>query len=188
MTLFLMTLLGACYTPPSERKFSAEVQALLDAEPDNGEGRLYIAELADAIRKADRIVVTEHAYEYDGVDPYIDGKPEPKAHDIFVYSSKELTSSERASFMQKVSNLAPKTESAFAACIFEPRHTVTFYQAGKQTSALRICFHCGDIKWDGSRNTQPSSLLPALGKLIASIGMKEERDWRALALARIQRN
>ena len=147
---------------------------------DNGEGRLYIAELAEAIEKADRIVVTEHSIDDDILDVETQ-QQRPASYVPVIYVTKELTPTQRANFLDSVRSMPPKTQDAFTACIFEPHHTITFYHAGKPTSAINVCFQCGDIQWDGSRKTQPWSLVPTLGKLITSLGMQEERDWRALA-------
>ena len=147
--------------------------------PDSGEGQLYINDLAAAIRAADRIVVSEHSNAFDVLDQ--ETQPQlPKNYKPVIYASHELTPLERAEFLKTVTQLPPRTQDLEPACIFQPHHTITFYRAGKQASAMVICFHCGQVEWNGTGKTKPWSLVKGLGKLVTSVGMHEERDWYAL--------
>jgi hypothetical protein len=150
------------------------------ASPDNGEGRLYIKELAEAVEKSDRIVVTEHSNVDDVLDELTQPQ-RPKDYRPIIFSTHELSSLERSKLLTAIRNMDATTQDAEPACIFEPHHTITFFRANRQTSAMRVCFQCGQAEWDGSSKTRPWSLVPTLGTLIAGWGMKEERDWRTLA-------
>ncbi len=150
--------------------------------PDSGEGRLYIDTLAKTIEKSDRIVVTEHSTVDDVLDELTQPQ-RPKDYSPIVFTTHELSPHERSDFLAAVRNMPARTQDAEPACIFEPHHTITFFHANKQTSAMRVCFQCGQVEWDGSTKMRPWSLVPTLGTLISGFGMKEERDWRALAKA-----
>jgi hypothetical protein len=147
---------------------------------DSGEGRLYITALAEAIQKSDRIVVTEHSNVDDVLDELTQPQ-RPKAYHPIVFATHELDPRERVKFLAAVRNMPVKTQDAEPACIFEPHHTITFFREKRQTSVLRVCFQCGQVEWDGSTKMPPWSLVPTLRTLITGLGMKEERDWRALA-------
>lgn len=149
---------------------------------DSGDGQLYINALTDAVLKADRIVVTEHSNIYDVLGSSTQ-QPSEKDYRPVIYSTHELSLTERTDFLDFIKKLKPDTQDAFAACIFEPHHTVTFFQQGRRASTMRICFTCGQVEWDGSNKTPPWSLIPMLKNMIGKIGMKDERDWNALATA-----
>jgi hypothetical protein len=178
LLLLSVLFVVACGKPP------ATVSNELDARPDNGDGRLYIAELANAIRAADRIVVSEHSIAYDMVDEVT--QPQlPTDYQPVIYAAYELTPRQRADFLDTVTRLAPRTQDSFTSCIFEPHHTIAFYREGEQTSAIDICFQCGDVRWNGTERANPWSLVAGLHTLVAGFGMHTERDrdWRPLAKA-----
>jgi hypothetical protein len=157
-----------------------ETQQGLDQ--DSGEGGLYIAELAKEVQQSDRIVVTEHSNVDDMLDP--ETQPQrPAAYIPVIYATRELSDSQRKNFLDSIQKIEPRTQDAEPACIFEPHHTITFFREGKQTSAMRICFQCGQVQWDGTRNQRPWALAPTLKATISGLGMEAERDWRTLAKA-----
>lgn len=156
------------------------LRAEQNAVPDNGEGRVYIKELAEAVEKSDRIVVTEHSNVDDVLDELTQPQ-RPKDYRPIIFTTRELSSLERSKFLISIRSMAVATQDAEPACIFEPHHTITFFRANRQTSAMRVCFQCGQVEWDGSSKTRPWSLVPTLRTLVAGLGMKEERDWRTLA-------
>lgn len=176
LALLFALFIVACTKP------SATIPEEPDTRPDSGEGRQYISDLAAAIRTADRIIVTEHSNVNDVLDeekqPHL-----PENYEPVVYASHELTQDQRSAFLLAVVRLAQRTQDAFTACIFEPHHTIAFYRAGKQTSAMVICFQCGEVQWDGTAKVMPWSLVPGLRKLVSGIGMHEKRDWYALVRA-----
>lgn len=179
LTLLFALFIVACTKPP------AATRDELDTRSHDGEGQLFIAELAAAIRSADRIVVSEHSIGYDVLDEKT--QPElPVNYKPIIYANQELTLTQRAAFLNSVTRLAPGPVASEPACIFEPHHTIAFYRAGQQTSAMDICFQCGQLEWNGTTGMRPQSLVPSLGKLVTSLGMHEKRDWYALAKTRQQ--
>lgn len=156
------------------------LRAERNAVPDNGEGRVYINELAEAVEESDRIVVTEHSNVDDVLDELTQPQ-RPKDYRPIIFATRELSSFERSKFLIAIKSMAAATQDAEPACIFEPHHTITFFRANKQTSAMRVCFQCGQVEWDGSSKTRPWALVPTLRTFIVGWGMKDERDWRTLA-------
>jgi hypothetical protein len=172
--LFLM--FGAACTKETLRE-PADLPSVLS---DSSEGRLYIKALVETVQKSDRIVITEHSNVDDILDP--ETQPQrPAGYIPITYATHELSASERAKFLTSLNSIATKTQDAEPACIFEPHHTITFYRGKRKTSAMRICFQCGQVEWDGSRKTRPWSLIPALKNLVSGTGMEVERDWYTLA-------
>lgn len=151
------------------------------AEPlDSGEGQLYMNALAEAVLRADRIVVTEHSNVNDVLESDT-RQPPAGSYRPLIYNTHEFTTHERADFLHAVMIIDPKTQDAFAACVFEPHHSITFFKQGRMVSTLRVCFQCGQVELDGSDKTPPWALVPVLKDMIGKIGMKDERDWHALA-------
>ena len=162
---------------PSAATTAREPATDLDSA-DSVEGKHYLEALVAAIDSAERIVVTEHSSEYDGDDEK--AREALRAEPVF-YATKELSQAQRAAFRATIAKLDPAIPDAFAACIFEPHHTVTFFNANQQPSEMLICFECGDVRWEGTSSTAPESLIGGLGRLISSVGLPTHRDWRALA-------
>lgn len=180
LALLFVLLSAACSTTTEHQDSLDQMRAERNALPDSGEGRLYINALVDTIQKSDRIVVTEHS----NVDDVLDELTQPQRptdYQPIIYTTHELNLHERTNFLAAIKNMAAKTQDAEPACIFEPHHTITFYRENKQLSAVRVCFQCGQVEWNGSTKMRPWSLVPTLKTLIAGLGMKVERDWRALA-------
>jgi len=174
----IFALLSAACTKRTDTMVSlADVRA---ERTDSGEGQLYINALAEAVQKADQIVVTEHSDVSDVLDSHPQALPAEKYRPV-IYNTHELSSSERAAFLNAVKKMEPNTQDAFTACAFEPHHTITFVRQGRAMSTLRVCFQCGQVEWDGSNKTPPWSLIPTLKNMIEKIGMKDKRDWYALA-------
>jgi hypothetical protein len=159
----------------------AVIAAGCTREPQAG-GR-YLATLSDAIRGADRIVITEHSYPLDAYDA---DKGKSLLPESIIYKTVELSPMQKAAFLSAIAPLDPRTQDAFPACIFEPHHTIHFHADGNLRSTLQVCFQCGQVEWDGSAETPPWSLYAGLGSAIRAVGLEPERDWRALALARLE--
>ena len=148
----------------------------------SGDGRIYIKALAKALQESDRIVVTEHSNVDDILDP--ETQPQrPVKYNPTIYTSHELTPSDRAEFLGSIKRMPATTQVSEPACIFEPHHTISFYRGKAQTSAMRICFQCEQVKWDGTTKSRPRSLVPTLKTFLENWGMQAERDWRRLAKA-----
>lgn len=173
--LLLAFLLCAC-----ERHAPAIPSGAAAAKPQEAdrEGRQYRQELTELIRKSDRIVVTEHSYEYDAYDMDA-GKS--LIDDEIVYGTRELDAAQKAFFLSTIEALDPKTQDAIAACIFEPHHTIEFYAAGKLASTMDICFQCGQVEWDKTRASPPWALYSGLAAVVEHIGFSPDRDWATLA-------
>jgi hypothetical protein len=144
------------------------------------EGGQYKAELVKTIQRADRIVVTEHSYEYDLFDSqhHISLMP-----DEVVYNRWELTGEQKNELLITVKDMSSSTQSEFSECIFEPHHTFLFYSDDKLLSTMEICFRCLEVEWDGSKLTPPGALYSGLGAFLRRIGSEPTRDWTAVAQA-----
>lgn len=147
---------------------------------NDSNGAPYIADLAKAIRTADRIVVTEHSNDYDFVDP---ARQETLAHTNVTYRRVELSPAQRVGFARLVEDLKPAAQTAETACIFEPHHTIAFYRDDKLVSEMKVCFKCYQVEWDATEHEKPWSIHKGLKVFVTSIGMEPERDWYALAHA-----
>ena len=171
----VLLVLVICGCAPKPSPGSALSQSTKDIDQD---GQAYLGALAEIIQRSDRISVTEHSYEYDAYDTEAGRSLIP---DEVVYGTRELDASQEGLFLSTIQALDPKTQDAFAACIFEPHHTVRFYTAGKLTSTMKICFECGQVEWDATKTTPPWSLPSGLATFINGIGFSPDRDWAALA-------
>jgi hypothetical protein len=179
--LVLILALGAVGCSDWMNKFGSLVSGGTERNASTGssDGQRYMTALEESVRAADRIVVTEHSNVWDAFD----GKnPQSEvSYRPIVYATHPLSADERAAFLASVRAMDPKTQDAATACDFEPHHTIVFSRDGKTMSTLRVCFKCWQTEWDGSRATPPWALIPTLKKLVARVGMHEERDWAALA-------
>ena len=177
----LATALAACSgktaPEPHDGPDSAQ-EGIADAE-----GQRYIQALVSAIDSADRIVVTEHSFDYDAYDME---NQRSLLDQPVVYATKELSQEQVTAFRSSISALNSATQDAFAACIFEPHHTVTFYRSGQPQSAMRICFECAQVEWGATSITPPWSLYGGLREFVSSIGLQPDRDWRALAMEHVK--
>lgn len=147
-------------------------------------GSEYLIKLAGAIRRSDRIVLTEHSYLYDAYDSRAGKSLIPNE---VVYGSRELGGDQADLFLSTVESLDPQTQNAVTACIFEPHHTLRFYAEGELVSTMDICFKCSQVKWDATDLTPPWSLLSGLAATVKDAGFSPERDWAALAEQHLRR-
>ncbi|SFK34729.1 hypothetical protein [Lysobacter sp. cf310] len=147
-------------------------------------GLEYRNQLAEAIRQSDRIVLTEHSYPYDAYDSQAGKSLIP---DEVVYATRELSGDQSDAFLSTVQGLDPQTQDAFAACIFEPHHTLRFYAGGELVSTMEICFKCAQVKWDATDLAPPWSLLSGLATVVQGAGFSPERDWAGLAEQHLKR-
>lgn len=142
------------------------------------EGRHYIRALAAEIRQADRIVITEHAFDYDAFDGK---KMKTRLPLPLVYATRELTPQQRTAFANTVSGLSPRPRTILAMCLAEPHHTVRFYRNDIESSKMEICFGCGQTKWSATELASPQSLETGLKVVVSSAGLHPTLDWKALA-------
>ena len=175
-------LLAAC---EQQSKTESAAQKITDAlnQSDispSGEGAVFKADLLSAIAQADKIVITEHSNRNDYYDPE-DSKPYQGP--IVEYGHVQLTAKYKADFAAIISALEDNTQDAFAACVFDPHHSVLFYAGGKLSSTMEICFECGQVEWSGSTKTPPWSIYSGLSLVVKNVGLSPDRDWRKLARA-----
>lgn len=182
LALVFTLLCAACTSKVYSDRPSSAVQTMSRESSIDSEGKRYIDALADAVRDAHRIVVTEQSSEDDLLDPV--KQPQRPVNFIpTVYASRELDSRERAYLLAALGRVGSSAVYGEPACIFDPHHTITFYQGSKPASAMRICFACGQVEWTGNSATRPDALIPALRAVISRWGMSADRNWRAMALA-----
>jgi hypothetical protein len=143
----------------------------------------YKGALLRAISMAERIVVSEHSDRYDGMAQYVDGQPEPQWRSIITYNKREMNANQKNAFLARISAMPAFDEEIVTACIFQPRHTIEFYTGGKMSSAMRICFQCGQSEWDGSKKIAPRYIYAPLEAVVKEMGFSPERDWHNLRLA-----
>ncbi|HSC78936.1 MAG TPA: hypothetical protein VLC08_01155 [Chitinolyticbacter sp.] len=144
----------------------------------NMEGAQYRDALAQTIARADRIVVTEHSYEYDAID---ENTGRSLLKEEIVYRKVTLNAAQKSHFRTAIQALETQMPEAVSACIFEPHHTIRFYAGDKLLSQMDICFLCYEVEWSASSNIPPVALADRLARFIESIGLAPERDWKQLA-------
>lgn len=174
----LATVCFLSYVVRQAERRSGDQQVSSDEDwqinPDDG--RRFKAELIRHIQSASRIVVTEHANFTDFWTRT--GTLEPKE---IVYGTITLDATQKARLLAAVSAMDDQTMSQFPGCIFEPHHTIAFYNDESKTSSVRICFRCNEVVWDGTKRTPPQDVCTHIRGFIESIGFTPSRDWRALA-------
>jgi hypothetical protein len=138
-------------------------------------GGRYLSDLLAAIRNADEITVTEHSSMMDFL------RPERNQDDYKekVYQVVKVSSNEKLKLIEIVSMLETKTQDAYPACIFDPHHRIAFYSKGKLASTMEVCFECGQIEWDGTRQMPPWSLYSGMKTFILEIGLHPKAEWWA---------
>ncbi len=142
---------------------------------DAGEGAAYRADLIKAIRQSSKIVVTEHSSEID----FIQAGQSPTQKEI-VYRSVTLTQRDRENFVAAIEQVSDEPQRAFAACVFDPHHTVYFYTQGKLSSKLAVCFECSQQEWKATKHRPPAAIYGGLAQFIKSVKLSPEREWVSL--------
>lgn len=187
LSAFLFVLLasgcGANAMPGSTATPSNEGSSPMAGNTDSS-GLEYRNALAELIERSDRIVVSEHSFEFDAYDAQA-GKS--RIPETVVYGRRELSGDQRAFFLSTVEGLDPATQDAFTACIFEPHHTIEFYAQDERIGTMAICFKCSQVEWDGAAMAPPWALYSGLAKLVEAAGFSPERDWGALAEQHLKR-
>ena len=152
-------------------------------EPQPNGGREYRDALSAMIRGSDRIIVTEHSWAYDLLEPNSMASLIPEE---IVYGTRDLSPAQKAMFLNSIERLDPTTQDSFPGCVAEVHHTIRFFAHGSLVSRMDICFHCGQVDWDGTTATPPWSLYSALSFVVKQIGFEPERDWTELAKQHLQ--
>lgn len=177
---FLFALLCAACAEGSDHRAQARGPQIAMAPLHDRDGSLYIRALVEAVQDSQRIVISEHSHVDDVLDQLTQPQ-RPAGYIPIIYSTHELSASERVGLLMSLLNMSGKTQDAESACMFEPHHTITFFYGQSRSSAMRICFQCGQVEWDGTSSMRPWALVPALNTLVIGVGMRPQRDWRALA-------
>lgn len=133
-------------------------------------------DLMRAVDTADQITVTQHSYRYDAYD-----SKEAESYRQVTYAVKELSPRQRKHLSGIVGALPAGIPDAAPACIFNPHHTFRFFEQGKLTSKLQVCFECPQVRWDGSDKELVTALHGELRAYVAWIGMHPDANWHALA-------
>lgn len=139
---------------------------------DAGEGAAYKADLINAIRQSSKIVVTEHSSEMDFIQA-----GQSAAQKEQVYRSVTLTTRDRENFIAAIEQVSDETQQAFAACVFNPHHTVYFYAQGKLSSKLDVCFECSQQEWKATKHRPPAGIYEGFAQFIKSVKLSPEREW-----------
>ncbi|WP_313143091.1 hypothetical protein [Stenotrophomonas sp.] len=163
-------------TPPPPAAASEDPLAIAD-KPPNAEGQPMLDDLARVARDADRIVVVEHSFRYDTNNSSNSATSPAERR----YREAVLAGADKQPFLSTLEGIDPYVSDWTTACIFEPHHRFEFYKGKKRTRTLEVCFQCGELRWDGTRNPVPQAFYAGLEPFIESLGMQPERDWQALA-------
>ena len=161
-----------------------QTNASIEAEGQvvaSDDGKLFKADLLSVISRADRIIITEHSNKNDYSDPDAGVVYQGP---VIKYGQVELNDKQKADFSSVIISLSNETQDAFAACIFDPHHTIQFYSGGKLSDTMEVCFQCGQVEWKGNTRTPPWSIYSGLSRVVKSVGLSPERDWRKLAIPR----
>ena len=180
---FVLSLSLVCLVGCESSRQESEIGVATDEDPGiednppNSGGKPFLDELAQAARKADRVVIVEHSYVHDNSDIDIHTKflPERK------YKEVALTGPAKETLASSVAAIDPYVSMYASACIYEPHHRFEFYRKSKRINTLEVCFSCAQLEWDGAKKTEPQAFYQGLSKFIETVGLQPERDWHALA-------
>lgn len=168
--LFFMLSLTAC-SPDGD----TPVKAMSQASP-GVQNNKFKDDLIHAIDISDRVVVTEHSYQFDSWDDNLNKSLIPVN---IIYKKREITSGDKRHFLKIIKTLDGEIQHKHSLCAFEPHHSIDFYENGKLSSTMDICFTCNEIEWKGSKANPPLSLYSGLETLINDLGMESKKDWIA---------
>jgi hypothetical protein len=167
----VVLLLSSCASSP------AFLDPKVNPSIADSESKKYNVALLDAIQNADKIMIKEHSDKID----FFNLIPEFEIAPYYIYALKELNTGEKILFLDDVRKLKGVAKKDIKDCIFEPHHTIDFYENGLLKSTMRISYKCGDIKWNGSNLQASQDVFGALTAVINRAGMQTERPWDALA-------
>lgn len=150
------------------------------AEDPSAPGEKFKADLIAAITHADRIVITEHAFQ-PGPGGEVDLDHQK------VYASKDLDKKQKPKFLASIKSMDARVADASAdsaECAFEPHHAIQFFDAaGWPRGILEVSFECGEVFWEGSHGEVPAALAKTLETLVTSVGLTPKKDWGAMEKA-----
>lgn len=142
------------------------------------EGALYREQLADAIRNADTIQITEHSNPFDFRD---DKGNIPDHVPTRIYREITLPPDAVEVFYNEIKGMNPDLSVYGSSCLFVDHHTIRFIKNGATTSTMKICLGCAQIQWDGTTHSPPESLGRHLSLILFWNGFKPQQDWQRLA-------
>jgi len=151
-----------------------------EVDTNSSDAKAYKGELVAAIISADRIVLVEHSTPFDYVDKATgDTDSLPSA----IYGAVRLSEAQREAFITSIRNVPNETSNWGLACVFNAHHSFFFYSKSALTSRMDVCFHCGEVKWNGTKHYPPLHLTDGLAKVVTGAGLSPEREWEQLLAA-----
>ncbi len=114
--LVLVLLSAACVKVDQPETATSIAPTIEGSAPEDGGGRRYIDALFEAVRTSDRIVVKEHSDVYDVLflEPDTDKWEQvTKDYSPTLYATRELTDKDRASFLDTIKAMAPRTQNGY---------------------------------------------------------------------------
>jgi hypothetical protein len=145
--------------------------------------RNYNLALAEAIQRADKIVVSEHSDKVDFLNTPAGIYSPPR----YVYSQQVLSAGDKMLFLDSVRSLGGAVKSTSTNCLFVAHHTIDFYEQGILKSSMKISFNCSDVAWNGSSLEASGNILDAVTPVISRVGMKVNRNWDGMAKERYEK-
>lgn len=143
----------------------------------------YKQELLDTIKQCDRIEVVEHShFTDDNSGKYGRSVGEMEARvPYYEYGRADLNAQAKAAFLKSASDLGTVQTEGGWRCIYQPHHTIRFYQRGELYSTMEICFTCSQVAWYGDYYAYPVGMMDVLRAAVSSCRFKPEKDeifWR----------
>lgn len=172
--------LGGCHALPIP---SDAAPPLYATDPQHiDDGRHFLETLSGTIRRADRIVISEHS---NGVDAWDSHAGKSLVPDEVVYETRELSAEDTREFLAVVEDMNPGTMAGTWLCEPDPHHTIDFYTGPDRISRMDVCFTCGWIGWDATDAETPLAIYAGLAKVVERVGLHPHADWSALAKAHV---
>lgn len=149
-----------------------------DNNISTAEDEAFIKNLSNLIGQSDRIVVTEHSNQFDLYDSE---KGKSLIPIEIIYRTKDLSLWQTYLLKAMVISTSSKGSGLYSLCIFQPHHTIYFYENKQLLNKLDICFECGDVFLKNSKTSNRPTLISMLSFLIENVDFEPKRDWQTLA-------
>jgi hypothetical protein len=122
--------------------------------------------LLSAAADSTSIKVVEHS---DRFDPQFKAEREYKEK---IYRTVTLSADDVSRLCKAFSLSCDDSGTTHTECNFVPHHRVEFLRRDGKVTILEICFHCGEIEFDGGRQRiMPVGWPSSLQSFIVSLGM-----------------
>ena len=183
LSIFLAITLTGCggandaVPAPNSSAADAQLDEQVEDYPPNDGGKPFLADLAEATRKSDRVVVVEHSYLYDTMTGNDSDQELPERK----YKTVNLSPDQKVALVQMLRSVNPSVSMYASACIFEPHHRLEFYQGSKRLSTMEVCLKCNQQEWDGTKYGEPVAFYEGFASFVRSLGMRPDADWSELA-------